>query len=122
MIGIKQNGLQLRFLEFWSNWPNGNKNDIKKHQGQFQVLQSTSEIAGSEQFGALSDTDLSGSDVVCQLLPHGGVESGVHLVEDADGGLVAPLEGEDQGQGHNRLLTSRQETHVLKIHQRVISI
>ena len=44
--------------------------------------------------------------------PMGRVQGLVNLVKQVEGGGVALLDGEDQGQGHERLLTARQLLHV----------
>ena len=41
------------------------------------------------------------------------VQGGVHLVEEIEGSRVTSLDGEDEGESHHGLLTSRELVHVL---------
>ena len=42
-----------------------------------------------------------------------GVQGGVHLVEEIEGSGITSLDGEDEGEGHDGLLTTRELLHVL---------
>ena len=50
--------------------------------------------------------------LTCHALSVLGVQGLVDLVKQVEGGRVALLDGEDEGQGHQRLLTPGQLLHV----------